>query len=376
MKTRIFMYFLIVFLFLPPCANADVVYKIIDLGTLGGDASCAYSINESGQIVGFAYNSSGYWHACLFDPTGGGANVDLKPLAGSVSQARSINNNGDIVGWVNSTNFLNVIIIRPGYEIDATLFDPSGEGHNRRLGTGSASSINNLGQIAGGGPNQSGSLYHAILFDPTGNRNNIDLGDGGAKSINDKGQIVGDSGRLLHCNALMFDPSGNGNNINLGSTSGFDGSTANSINNHGQVVGKAYECRPPYYTLGHAALFDPTGGGNNIDLGTLGGDYSEAFSINDKGQIVGTAQDTAGFWHAALFDPTGSGNNVDLNTLIDPTCGWTLEYAYSINNHGWIVGQGINPDGFTHAYLLTPEPATIFLLSMGGLFLRKKYDGR
>lgn len=33
-------------------------YEFIDLGTLGGFYSCAYSINSSGQIVGMAANSS------------------------------------------------------------------------------------------------------------------------------------------------------------------------------------------------------------------------------------------------------------------------------------------------------------------------------
>jgi hypothetical protein len=77
-----------------------------------------------------------------------------------------------------------------------------------------------------------------------------------------------------------------------------------------------------------------------------------------------------------LFDPTGSGNNIDLNTLIDPGLGWTLEIAYSINDNGWIVGQGINPDGYTRAYLLIPEPATLALLGIGLLFLQKRQEGR
>jgi hypothetical protein len=73
-----------------------------------------------------------------------------------------------------------------------------------------------------------------------------------------------------------------------------------------------------------------------------------------------------------LFDPTGNGNNINLNALIDPDSGLILKCAYSINNHGWIVGSGINPDGLSHAFLLTPEPATILLLGFGGLLLKKR----
>ena len=110
---------------------------------------------------------------------------------------------------------------------------------------------------------------------------------------------------------------------------------------------------------------------NVIDLGTLGSSSSEALSINDRGQIVGGATNSSSYVRACLFDPTGAGNNIDLNTLLPPGSGWTLETANSINNNGWIVGQGINPAGYEHAYLLIPEPATILLLGLGVLILRK-----
>jgi hypothetical protein len=103
---------------------------------------------------------------------------------------------------------------------------------------------------------------------------------------------------------------------------------------------------------------------NIIDLGTLGGTSSYAYSINDNGQIVGWADG-----RACLFDSTGQGNNIDLNTLIDPSSGWTLIFANSINNHGWIVGQGINPAGYEHTYLLIPKPASALIMGIGGLLL-------
>jgi probable HAF family extracellular repeat protein len=43
----------------------------------------------------------------------------------------------------------------------------------------------------------------------------------------------------------------------------------------------------------------------------------------------------------------------------------------AINDAGQIVGYGINPDGYSRAYLLTPvpEPMTLGLLTVGALSL-------
>ena len=99
--------------------------QVIDLGTLGGTSSRASSINDSGQIVGYATNSSGYKRACLFDSTGGSANTDLGTLGGSQSNAYSINNNGKIVGYAID-NYCSTY---------ACLFNSTGGGNNKNLGT-------------------------------------------------------------------------------------------------------------------------------------------------------------------------------------------------------------------------------------------------
>ena len=83
----------------PLCAQAEITYKVIDLGTLGGDRSSAYSINDAGQIVGGAHNSQGYYRATLFDPTGAGNNIDLGTLPDcDWAKPFCINDSGQIVG--------------------------------------------------------------------------------------------------------------------------------------------------------------------------------------------------------------------------------------------------------------------------------------
>jgi probable HAF family extracellular repeat protein len=167
--------------------------------------------------------------------------------------------------------------------------------------------------------------------------------------------------------AFLFDPTGGGANIDLGTLGGYS-SDAYSINDTGQIVGMSLNSSVNY----HACLFDEMGAGENIDLGTLGGFSSTAWSINNIGQIVGNATNSSGNWRACLFDPTGQGNNIDLNTLIDPSYGWILTSAQSINNNGWIVGSMTNTTGDTHAFLLTPEPTSAILLILGAALLRRK----
>jgi probable HAF family extracellular repeat protein len=346
-------------LFMANSVNA-AHYEVIDLGTVSPfnteiTISRANSINNNGQIVGW---SDGY--ATLFDSTGNGNNVYLGSFSNSDSAcwsyAYSINNNGQIVGQAQGGYF-------------AALFDPTGNKNNINLGGREAHSINDNGQIVG-----FDGYFIAVIFDPTGKKNNLQLGTLGGDSSsalanNNNGDIVGlamDSSGNSH--ATLFDSTGGQNNIDLG-TLGGNYSRACSINDNGQIVGGAFDSLAGSE---RATLFDATGSGNNINLGTLGGTYSCAWSINNNGQIVGTAYDTAGMERAVLFDATGGGANINLNTRIDPTSGWVLKEALSINDNGWIVGQGINPDGYERAFLLTPEPATLLLLGLGAVMARRK----
>jgi uncharacterized membrane protein len=83
----------------------------INLGTLGGIGSRALSNNNNGEIVGWAYNIIGQQHATMFDPTGSGNNIDLNdsidPASGwTLNIAYSINDSGWIVGTGSNGAFL------------------------------------------------------------------------------------------------------------------------------------------------------------------------------------------------------------------------------------------------------------------------------
>ena len=174
--------------------------------------------------------------------------------------------------------------------------------------------------------------------------------------MNSSGQVVGYSYTTGNVATHPFLYS-NGKMQNLGDLGGGSGA-AYGINASGEVVG--YAGTSDNYS--HAFLYS---GGTMTDLGTLGGTDSEAVAINNSGQVVGDSY-TAG---NAADDPFlySNGTMTDLNALIDPSSGWTLEFATAINDNGQIVGTGVNPSGQLDAFLLTPasptpEPSTLVLL--------------
>jgi probable HAF family extracellular repeat protein len=87
-----------------------------DLGTLGGDYSWAYSINASGQVVGWAQVDQVIGHAFLCS---NGIMIDLNDLIDpslgwELDEAHATNNNGQIVGYgVNPSGQTHAFLLTP-----------------------------------------------------------------------------------------------------------------------------------------------------------------------------------------------------------------------------------------------------------------------
>jgi probable HAF family extracellular repeat protein len=180
-----------------------------------------------------------------------------------------------------------------------------------------------------------------------------------ADAINNKGQVVGDATFAGNGPWHAFVSTQGGPLVDLG-TLGGGVSSASDINDLGQIVGYA-DVAPHDYM--HAFLIN--GSGPMQDLGTLGGVDSLARAVNNLGQVVGQSYISTngpGGWHAFIYN--GTGPMADLNSLSSLPPGYILREAFDINELGAIVGDATDANGNIKAFLLTPVPLPS-ALSMG-----------
>lgn len=162
-----------------------------------------------------------------------------------------------------------------------------------------------------------------------------------ALAINNKGHIVGWAETAGDCGGGAVEwQDGNITLLVPDTANGF--SVANGLNDKDDVVGVSGD---------HAFLYRR---GTLTDLGTLPGDASSsANAINNNGEIVGASVAVDGVTSRAFIYVNGQ--MYDLNSLLDtaiPIAGSVkLEEAVGINSHGWIAANGTR-DGQRYAYLL------------------------
>jgi len=349
--------------------SAEIRYNVTNLGTLYDPATAARTwaedLNDNHYVVGGCQKlgpPSGDLVAFIYR---GGVMSSLGGLGGDDYEATAINLGGTVTGWGedpagDDTTFLWT---DPGpmTDIGDPDYETTGEG------------INDAGYVvASYGPHA--GLYKAGTWYGLGTLPGGLQSD--AKDINNSDLMVGwshDAG--LNLRAAIF--TGPGDPVqDLGTLTGGAQSWCAAVNDKGLIVGSS-EVIPPGLasTTWHAFLYDSDGATPMQDLGALAAGLcaSGANDINEAGLIVGSSDtaplgDPTAEEHAVIWD--ASGNIEDLNTLIDPALGYLLEEAMAINDVGSIVCNGYDELGQERAFLLiVPEPATLALLTLGGLAL-------
>jgi probable HAF family extracellular repeat protein len=278
---------------------ASITYSVVDLGTLGGNSSRAMAINATGQIVGLGHTSSGTQQAFLYS---NGVMQDIDNSTSIASIANDINNSGEIVGSTYHSTGQHAFSYSGGIMTDIYL----GTGLN------TANGINNIGQIVGNNTSAINNIGQAVgLFGDSrafinsgGTTTLLPLISGGyyfnnATDINDHSQVVGYMESVSgYGHAFLYS---NGATIDLGTLGGGQYSGSFGLNNLGQVVGWSQLSN----LTQHSFLYTD---GVMWDLDYLTGSdtgwqFKEATDINDLGQIVGYGINPLGQEHAFLLNP-------------------------------------------------------------------------
>jgi hypothetical protein len=321
--------------------------------------SWPYAINDSGTVVGAAYNDSLGERPIRWDASGAGSELDnLGTRLGSTftwGQAYAINNSGTVVGYSDRW-------VGGAYYDRAARWDAGG------------TAITELGEL----PHEPGFPIYPQSRAQAVNESNSAVG---------YAQKLGPGGVNLGFRAVRWDGSGTAATElgHLGTTpAGVTDSQAYDINESGTVVGYALKNgstgmkQAVRWTTGETAAteLDDAGGPFSEalainDLGTAVGysgggtqrralswDYdgtaatvlghladpapSQAFDINNNGIAVGSASKVIGGVNTGSFAVAWreDGIAIDLNRFIDPVAGWVLDAAYSISDTNWITGRG------------------------------------
>lgn len=324
----------LLFLLLISSFSAAQTYSVVDLGP-GGGLGGGRAINSLGDVAvdnaGISYVWTPSHHYLALSPLAGGSGTTVLGInshgiavgecyIGTGYIAVSWTNGkpkdlgtlpGGALSWANAINALGLIAgASDGTEVgpEATVWSSSGAQGLGFLSGGSYSEafgINKVGQVAGFSYITGGESHGFLWSKATG----------------------------------MQD---------LGTLPGGGDSSANALNDLGQVAGGS-DCGS---ACQHAVLWSSVAGGAQ-DLGVLPGTtFSGAYGINNHGAVVGSAGYIDNADHAFIWTPTGGMQ--DLNDLIPQNSGWTLEYAFAINDNGQIAGWGVL-NGQERGFLLMPQ---------------------
>ena len=296
-----------------PWTATTLVSSITDLGTLGGEFSDAFGINNvsgdlaSVQIVGRSTNAADCLRAFVW--TAPGPMIDLGTLGGNYAVAWEINNHGQVVGQSDDASRQRWAVVWTN--------------------TGSGWAIENLGTLSG-----------ACCAGARGINNG---GAGDPASV----AVAGNSGGR----AVVWTKAATGWTIqDLGTLPGDTSSSATDINDAGDVVGLSFNSAAGVTS----AFLWNVATGTMLELPGLGGDLTYALRINNSSDVAGLSRDASGTRHAVRWRSAANWTIEDLGTL-----GGCCSESYGINSFGEVVGVSNfgRRSGLQHAFLFLGGPA-------------------
>ncbi|MER5701428.1 hypothetical protein ABT023_05645 [Micromonospora sp. NPDC002296] len=235
-------------------------YRMVDLGTLGGDSSYASAMNDRGDVVGRAQAADGSYRGFLWRH---GRMVDL----GDAFHPIDVNDRGQVVG-IRSDGAGGYVWYR---------------GVLRPLGDPSAVpvAINDRGQVVGrtdAGP---------VLW-TNGRARLLPLGE--VSDVNERGQVSGGVHVPGGFHAARWH-SGRVTDLGAGP---LDRSNTYALNDRGWVIGWQFSAEQ----FERGILWRH---GRALDVGTLGGSFTQLRAINNRGEILASSQATDGSARPALW---------------------------------------------------------------------------
>jgi len=334
-------------------------YVAVDLGNFGWPSVSPADVNDSGQVVGAVFTTSGPTSQHAFSWTQAGGFVDLGTLGGPISGAQRVTDAGQVVGvaYLDGTMFHVFSWVPGGRMVDlGTLRGVVGQSY--------PSSVNENGEVVGSS-HWSGYPPIGHGFSWTGPAGMVDVGTLGgtawnttAVDVNEMGWIVGSSATPAgESHAYLRSPAGD--MTDLGTLRGTS-SWAAAVNGREQVVGTSATAS------GEQHAFSWTQAGGMVDLGTLGGTSSGAGAVNDLGQVVGTSTTASGATH--VFSWTQAGGMVDIGTLGGASTHLGFTSVKALNDAGQVVGESDTADGGSHAFVWSSSGGMVDLGTLGGTY--------
>jgi uncharacterized membrane protein len=345
-------------------ARAQSSYAFRNLGTLGGDGSCAFGANAAGRVVGesrYAKNN-GYFHAFFWKAgatDGVGSNPQMKDLGhfpgGAESHAYAVNSLDEVVG--SATGLFGGRVAPRAFVwrndgaglVDLnTLLSPA-DAANWVLTH--ARDVNDRRQVVGSGTYLPAGQTRAFRLDlATGvladlgasdrlrSSNAYAISDGDVPFVAGAANVEGAGQGVFFADGAV---------VTLGVQLAYDVNAAGEV--AGVVAGAGYSSVAAYRDAA----------GRVANLGTFGGTASRATSINEPPSgghgrfVVGWAHN-AGEVPYAFRWKAGSAEPLQYLGSVTPGAKASLMQANKITDNGLIVGYA-RVNNASRAYLLTPQ---------------------